>query len=123
MIRRADHLIAVSDFEADFFSRRLRIARERFAVIQNGARLPQPSADRRVIVTLGPLITKTDVSMQGFTPGERAEVTAVQTGRLAAGTYPVEIGLAPPADENPDIRLAILGEGPWYRLGTIALQN
>ena len=43
MIRRAHQLIAVSEFEADFFSSRLRIARERFAVIQNGARLPKPN--------------------------------------------------------------------------------
>jgi hypothetical protein len=79
--------------------------------------------ERRVVVKLGPLTTKTDISMQGFAPGERADVAAVQTGRLAAGTYSVEIGLAPLAVENPDISLAILGEGPWYRLGTIALQN
>jgi Domain of unknown function (DUF4832) len=79
--------------------------------------------DRNVVLKLGPLVTKTDISMRGFAPGTCADVTAVQTGRLAAGTYPLEIGLAPPAVESPDISLAILGEGPWYRLGTIALQN
>jgi len=42
LIRRAEQIIAVSDFEANFFSSRLHIPRERFAVIQNGARLPEP---------------------------------------------------------------------------------
>jgi hypothetical protein len=61
--------------------------------------------------------------MRGFAPGKRADVASVETKGMAAGTYPIEIGLAAAAVENPDISLAILGEGPWYRLGTILLQN
>jgi glycosyltransferase involved in cell wall biosynthesis len=38
LISRARQLIAVSQFEAEFFSRRMRLPRERFSVIPNGAR-------------------------------------------------------------------------------------
>jgi Glycosyltransferase Family 4 len=44
LIARARRLVGVSQFEADFFSNRLRIARERFVVIPNGSRLPMASA-------------------------------------------------------------------------------
>jgi hypothetical protein len=45
------------------------------------------------------------------------------TAELAAGTYPIKIGLAPPGIKDPDITLAIQGEGPWYLLGTVKLTN
>jgi glycosyltransferase involved in cell wall biosynthesis len=43
LVRRASQLIAVSEFEAAFFSARMRIDRDRFVVVPNGAWLPQPS--------------------------------------------------------------------------------
>lgn len=48
LISRADRLIGVSDFEADFFSARMGVPRERFAVIPNGAAMPTPSPGVRV---------------------------------------------------------------------------
>jgi Domain of unknown function (DUF4832) len=77
--------------------------------------------ERHVVLKLGSRITETDISMRGFAPGTRTDVVSVETGGMAAGTYPVEIGLAPTAAKNPDITLAILGEGPWYSLGTVTL--
>jgi glycosyltransferase involved in cell wall biosynthesis len=44
LIRRCAQLIAVSEFEADFFAARMRLVRDRFVVIPNGAWLPPPSA-------------------------------------------------------------------------------
>jgi hypothetical protein len=79
--------------------------------------------ERHVVLKIGPRIMGTDLSMQGFVPGTRMDVISVETGGMPAGTYPIEIGLAPPATENPDITLAISGEGPWYRLGAITLTN
>jgi glycosyltransferase involved in cell wall biosynthesis len=40
LLARAERLIGVSDFETDYFARRLRLPRERFVTIPNGANLP-----------------------------------------------------------------------------------
>jgi glycosyltransferase involved in cell wall biosynthesis len=40
LLRRAKRIIAVSEFEADLFSRRLRLPRSAFAVIPSGVELP-----------------------------------------------------------------------------------
>ncbi|TIW05770.1 MAG: glycosyltransferase family 4 protein [Mesorhizobium sp.] len=59
MVARAARLIGVSEFEADFFSRRMGVPRERFAVIPNGAAMPAPSpgvkVDPHLIVSGGRL--------------------------------------------------------------------
>lgn len=60
LARRAARLIGVSQFEADHFSRLLRVPRTRFAVIGNGAELPPPSARKRnssapLIISVGRL--------------------------------------------------------------------
>ena len=61
LLSRADRLIGVSQFEADSFSARMRVPRDRFRVIPNGARLPEPSgtavrdAGAPLIVSLGRL--------------------------------------------------------------------
>jgi glycosyltransferase involved in cell wall biosynthesis len=95
LIRRAEQLIAVSDFEADFFSKRLRIARERFAVIQNGARLPCPS--RCCSREQGPLI--------------------VSIGRLERyrGHHRAILAFSELAQRMPQAHLRILGEGPYEK--------
>jgi glycosyltransferase involved in cell wall biosynthesis len=56
---RAEVLIGVSDFEANFFSARMRLPRERFVVIPNGAAMPAASpgvkVDPHLIVSGGRL--------------------------------------------------------------------
>jgi glycosyltransferase involved in cell wall biosynthesis len=48
LLRRAKRIIAVSEFEADLFSRRLRLPRSAFAVIPSGVELPAaPDEPRR----------------------------------------------------------------------------
>lgn len=79
--------------------------------------------ERHVLLKLGPRVTETDISMRDFVPGMRTDVILVETEGMTAGTHPIEIGLAPPAAKNPDITLAILGEGPWYSLGTVTLKD
>lgn len=91
---KADRLIGVSRFEADLFSRRMGISRDRFAVVPNGARLPVPSAapakdeEGPLIVSLGRL--------ERYKGHHRA---------IAAFRHVV--------DEIPTARLRILGEGPY----------
>jgi glycosyltransferase involved in cell wall biosynthesis len=95
LVRRADQLVAVSNFEADFFCRRMRIARDRFAVIQNGSRLPAPgphcSRDRgQLIVSIGRL--------------ERYK-----------GHHRAILAFSELARQMPQARLRILGEGPYEK--------
>jgi glycosyltransferase involved in cell wall biosynthesis len=44
LVARAARLIAVSNFEADYFSRQMRLDRKRFSVVPNGAQLPVADA-------------------------------------------------------------------------------
>jgi hypothetical protein len=76
---------------------------------------------RNVLVKLGTQATDTGISMRGFVPGTRTDVISVDTAQLAAGIYPLEIALGSLASENPDIALAIEGDGPWYPLGKVTL--
>lgn len=61
LLARARKLIAVSQFEAEFFSRELRMPRDRFVTIANGAAMDQPvepvhiDEARPVIVSAGRL--------------------------------------------------------------------
>ena len=59
LVARAARLIGVSEFEADFFSTRMGVPRERFVVIPNGAAMPAASpgveVDRHLIVSGGRL--------------------------------------------------------------------
>jgi glycosyltransferase involved in cell wall biosynthesis len=46
---RADYLIGVSGYEAEFFSQQMGLAPGRFAIVPNGASLPPPSDPRPVM--------------------------------------------------------------------------
>src|SRR2546426_11092823 len=79
-----------------------------FAWTPAAARWPRRNLARRV---------------QGIAPGIRNDVISVETPRLAAGTYPIEVGLASPSTQKADVALAIRGVGPWYPLGTATITN
>jgi len=61
LLLRADHLVAVSDYEADFFARKLRLPEDRLSVISNGVsadfrpRSGPPGPEHRLICSLGRL--------------------------------------------------------------------
>jgi len=93
LIARARQLIAVSQFEAEFFSRRMRVPLDRFAVVPNGARMPQvsrepPAAAGRLVVSIGRL--------ERYKGHHRAIEAFPELLRRV-----------------PDARLRILGEGPY----------
>ena len=94
LARRAAQLVGVSEFEADHFAQAMRIPRERFQVVPNGAQLPAPvlSTGR---VSEGPLI--------------------VSLGRLERykGHHRAIEAFASLRESVPDARLRILGEGPY----------
>lgn len=57
---RASRLIGVSEFEADYFSHKMKVARARFSVVPNGASLPPPSdppppLDPHLVLSVGRL--------------------------------------------------------------------
>jgi hypothetical protein len=78
---------------------------------------------RHLLVKIGSLVTDTGLSMKGFLPGARTDTPTVSVKGLLPGTYPVQIGLAAPGSLTPDITLAIRGEGPWYTLGDLVVEN
>jgi glycogen synthase len=58
LLRRANRIVAVSSFEAELFSRRLRLPREAFTVIPSGVDLPapppaHPNPESLLILSLG----------------------------------------------------------------------
>jgi glycosyltransferase involved in cell wall biosynthesis len=59
-LARAERLVAVSGFEADFFADRLQLSRDRFVIIPNGSNLPEvsparPSGSGPLIASVGRL--------------------------------------------------------------------
>jgi len=91
----ACQLIAVSEFEAGLFSRRMRLPRERFVVIPNGACMPRISGSSapvngRLVVSIGRL--------------ERYK-----------GHHKVIEAFPELLRRLPDARLCVLGEGPYER--------
>ncbi|MBY5796476.1 glycosyltransferase family 4 protein [Rhizobium leguminosarum] len=92
---RAEQLIGVSRFEADLFSQNMAIARDRFIVVPNGARLPETSGRRPTSPHDRPLI--------------------VSLGRLERykGHHRALAAFHVLATKFPDMRLRILGEGPY----------
>lgn len=93
LMSRADQLIAVSQFEADFFSDRMRLPRKRFSVIPNGAHAALTS--RRV-------------------PREKSRLV-ISIGRLERykGHHRVIAAFPDLLRQVPDARLLVLGEGPY----------
>jgi len=95
LLTRAAHLVGVSDFEAEHFSRELDVPFEDFSVIMNGAdsvaRMPRPS-------------------------GAQSEHTLiVSPGRLEhyKGHHRVIDALPHVAKVYPDVELRIAGAGPY----------
>jgi glycogen synthase len=94
LLAGAERLIAVSRFEAELFQRRLRLPRERFVVIPNGATLPQPGT------TSGP---------------DPARPLIASVGRLERykGHHRVIAALPGLLPLYPDVRLRVVGGGPY----------
>ena len=91
---KAARLIGVSGFEADHFSRCMGIARDRFAVVPNGAELPKPDP--------------------GAAPDPEAPLI-VSLGRLERykGHHRAVAAFAVLRQRLPGARLRLLGEGPY----------
>lgn len=92
LVTRAARLIGVSEFEASFFSARMRVPRERFVVIPNGAAMPCVSADVEVDPHL-----------------------IVSVGRLERykGHHRAIAALRELIGRVPDARLHVVGAGPY----------
>jgi glycosyltransferase involved in cell wall biosynthesis len=93
LIARADQLIAVSQFEAEFFSRHMCLPRAKFAVIPNGARVAQALPD--------------DMESSGR--------LVLSIGRLERykGHHKVVESFPDVLRRLPEARLQIVGEGPY----------
>ena len=63
--------------------------------------------DRMIVVRIGTKVTASEISMRGFLPGYRSDIVAVSTEGIHPGTYSIEVGLACPGSQTPDIKLAI----------------
>jgi glycosyltransferase involved in cell wall biosynthesis len=93
LLVRARHLIAVSDYEADLFARRLRLSRTAFVVIPSGVDLPTVSS--RTAKSATPLV--------------------LSIGRLERykGHHRVIAALPAINRVRPGTRLRIVGAGPY----------
>jgi glycosyltransferase involved in cell wall biosynthesis len=92
LISKAARLIGVSDFEADFFSARMGVPRESFAVIPNGAAMPTPSSN----VTVEPNLIVSSGRLERYKGHHRAIAAMPELLR-----------------RMPDARLHIAGGGPY----------
>jgi glycosyltransferase involved in cell wall biosynthesis len=94
LLSRADRLIGVSRFEAEWFGKQLRLPPDRFVIIPNGAQLPDA-----ILMTQ----TQTD------------ETLIVSVGRLERykGHQRVIAALPFVLAQRPDVRLRIAGSGPF----------
>ncbi len=94
LVRRAAHWIAVSRFEAELFSEKMRLPRDRVSVVPNGAQLAWPNrpaaagGERPLIVSIGRL--------EHYKGHHRAIEAMPELLRRV-----------------PDAKLRILGEGPY----------
>ncbi|TPJ28700.1 glycosyltransferase family 4 protein [Mesorhizobium sp. B2-8-3] len=92
LVAQAARLIGVSEFEADFFSRRMGVPRERFAVIPNGAAMPAPSPG----VKVDPHLIVSGGRLERYKGHHRAIAALPELIRRV-----------------PDVRLHIVGTGPY----------
>ena len=94
LIVQADQLIAVSEFEADYFARGLRVARERIVVVPNGAEIETPF----------------DVA-----PASQSNPLILTIGRLERykGHQRVIAAFKELLKKRPGANLVVLGEGPY----------
>lgn len=95
LARRAARLVGVSRFEAERFSASMRIDRDRFDVVPNGASLPPHSVSPRPRSHEGPLV--------------------VSLGRLERykGHHLAIEAFVHLRESEPSARLRILGQGPY----------
>lgn len=93
MISRAHQLIAVSQFEAQFFSRRMRLPRERFTVILNGAHMPRPT--------------------HGNTLDQNCLVVSIGRLERYKGHHRAIAAMPELIRRVPEAQLRIVGEGPY----------
>lgn len=99
LILRAEKLIAMSQFEVDFFPQRWRLPAERFVIIPSGAmHLPEVPS-----------------SANGATNGTNDDHLIVSIGRLVQykGHQRVIAALPKVLEQVPNVRLRIVGVGPY----------
>ncbi len=98
LLSRAQKLIAVSQFEADFFRERLRLPEEKFVVIPNGAQL-----------------TSLQEQGDGKIGGPDDAPLIVSVGRLERykGHHRAIMALPKILEQEPNARLRIVGTGPY----------
>jgi glycosyltransferase involved in cell wall biosynthesis len=94
LLARADRLIALDQFEIDYYSQRLRVPRERFALISNGSDLPRPAS-------LG-LVARDDSLIASLGRLERYK-----------GHHKVVAAMPRILERLPEARLWIAGSGPY----------
>jgi glycosyltransferase involved in cell wall biosynthesis len=92
LVARADRLIGVSEFEADFFSARMGFPRERFVVVPNGAAMPTASPG----VEVDPHLVVSSGRLERYKGHHRAVAAMPDLIRRV-----------------PDARLHVVGTGPY----------
>ncbi|MER9248426.1 glycosyltransferase family 4 protein [Mesorhizobium sp. M0590] len=92
LVARAARLVGVSEFEANFFSARMRVPRERFVVIPNGAAMPAASPS----VKVDPHLIVSGGRLERYKGHHRAIAALPELIRRV-----------------PDARLHVVGTGPY----------
>lgn len=93
LLRRAERLVAVARFEIELYSSQLRLPRDNFRLISNGSDLPR-------VVNAPP-------------PGHGVVITSVGRLEKYKGHHRILASLPMISESVDDVRLVILGEGPY----------